>query len=120
MDMKMFIPIYGPFMEGKRIHESDEPFIQKAFDAALVGAIMSTEMIFGFRHAAHLAAVGEGSALSVMNVKRMQNLLRGGPVLATGLVAAGTYGKAITPAADYESDRYGSVRVTPRLLGGFY
>jgi len=116
----MFIPIYGPFMESRRIHESDEPFVQKAFDAAVVGAIVSTEMIFGFRHAAHLAAVGEGSALSLMAVKRMQTLLRHGPVVAGALVAAGTYGKAITPAADYESDRFGAVRVTPRFMGGFY
>ena len=45
MDMKMFIPIYGPYLEYKRLHESDEPFEIKAYNAALIGAIVGTEMI---------------------------------------------------------------------------
>jgi hypothetical protein len=120
MDMKMFIPIYGPFMEMKRIGESDQSFEEKAYDSILVGAVVGTETIFALHHAAHLAAIGEGSALSVMSVKRAQNLVRGGPVVATAMVAAGMYGKAITPRADVETGRYGSVKVTPGLLGGYY
>ncbi len=118
--MEMFIPIYGPYIEFKRLHESDEPFEKKAYRASIIGAIVGTEAIFAFSHAAHLAAIGEGSAFSVMAVNRMQNLVRHGPVVAAGMIAAGTYGKAITPAADFESGPFGSVRVMPRLMGGFY
>ena len=117
----MFIPIYGPYLEYKRLHESDEPFEIKAYNAALIGAIVGTEMIFAVSHAAHLGAVGEGSAFSYIAVNRMKNLAFGsGAAIATGVVAAGLYGKAITPAADYESGPFGSVRVTPRFMGGFY
>ena len=116
----MFIPIYGPFMEMKRIGESDDPFVQRAYDAVVVGAIVGTETIFALQHAAHLAAVGEGSALSLMAVKRAQNLVRSGPAVATAMIAAGMYGKAITPRADVDTGRYGSVRVTPGLMGGYY
>ncbi len=117
----MFIPIYGPYLEYKRLHESDEPFEKKAYDAALIGTIVGTELIFAVSHAGHLAAVGEGSAFSYMAVNRMMNLSFGSGVgIATAVVAAGLYGKAITPAADYESGPFGSVRITPRLMGGFY
>jgi hypothetical protein len=120
MDMKMFIPVYGPIMEMKRIQESDDAFIEKAYDAVIVGAIIGTETIFALQHAAHLAAVGEGSAFSAMAVKRAQNLVRGGPAVATAMIAVGMYGKAITPRADVETGRYGSVRVTLGLMGGYY
>ena len=116
----MFIPIYGPTMEMKRIRSSDDTFTQKAFDAALVGGIVGTETIFALSHASHMAAMGQGSAFSAMAVKRSMTLVTRGPVLSTGLIAAGTYGKAITPAADVRHGHYGSVRVIPRLMGGFY
>ncbi len=116
----MFIPIYGPFMEMKRISSSDDSFTERAFDAALVGGIVGTETIFALSHASHMASIGHGSAFSAMAVKRAMSLVTRGPVVATGLIAAGTYGKAITPAADVRHGHFGSVRVTPRFLGGFY
>ena len=119
MDMQMFIPIYGPFMEFKRLHESDEPFEKKAFDAGMIGAVVGTETVFALQHAAHLAAVGEGSGLHAMAVKRSQNIVSRGPVVATALVVAGMYGKAITPRADVEAGPFGSYRVTPGLMGGY-
>ena len=117
--MKMFIPIYGPFMEFKRLHESDEPFVQKAYDAGIIGAVMGTETIFALSHAAHMAAIGEGSALTARSVMRAQTLVRYGPALATGMIAAGLYGKAITPRADVEAGPFNSYRVTPGLMGGY-
>ncbi len=119
MDMEMFIPIYGPFMEFKRIHESDEPFKKKAYDAGMVGAVIGTETIFALSHAAHLAAIGEGSALTARSVMRAQKLVSHGPVVATALVAAGLYGQAITPRADVEAGPFNSYRVTPGLMGGY-
>lgn len=115
----MFIPVYGPYLETKRLHESEEPFAKKAYDAVVLGAIVGTETIFALQHAAHLAAVGEGSGLHAMAVKRAQNMVRGGPAVATALIAAGMYGKAITPRADVEVGPFGSYRVTPGLMGGY-
>ncbi len=119
MDMKMFIPIYGPSMEIKRLHESDAPFRQKAYDAVLTGTIMGTEMIFALQHAAHLAKVGQGSALTYRTVTTAQKMVSGGPAVATALIAAGMYGQAITPRADVEAGPFGSYRVTPGLMGGY-
>ena len=116
----MFIPVYGPYLEYRRLHESNEPFEKKAYDAVVVGAIVGTETIFALSHAAHLAAVGEGSAFTLQAVRRGQNIVRSGPGMATAMVAAGLYGKAVQPAATTESGRYGSVKVTPRLFGGYY
>lgn len=120
MDIRMFIPIYGPFMEMKRIHDSDEDFSTKAFDAAMVGGILGTETIFALSHASHMASIGQGSALSAMAVNRAMGLISKGPVVATALVASGLYGKATAPGADVRYGPYGSVRITPRLLGGYY
>jgi len=116
MDPRVFIPIYGPYMEMERVHESEQSFAMKAFDSAAVGAAMGTHMIFAFRHAAHLAAVGEGSAFSLMTVNRMQRVVQYGIPVSTGMIAAGLYGEyAIKPGADVEHGAFGSVRVMPKL-----
>lgn len=117
----MFIPVYGPYLEYRRIHRSDDPFATKAYHAAVVGAIVGVESIFALSHAAHLAAIGEGSAFSYQAVKRAQNLMlpKVAPV-ATAMIAAGLYGRAVQPTATTESGPYGSVRVTPALFGGIY
>ena len=79
MDLSVLIPVYGPAMKMFEVTTSDEPFEQRAYDAVYASTVSGIHLMFAVNHAAHLAAVGEGSALSLLNVKKAQRVVKYGP-----------------------------------------
>lgn len=92
----MFIPLYGPYIEMQRLHESDESFGARAWDAVHIGTAIGAHLIFGFRHISHVAAAtGTGSFFNVKSVERMQRIFAMGTsplfygAYATGALVVG-------------------------------
>ena len=97
MNISMFVPFYGPYVEYQRVLSSgDEPFEKRVGYAVTAGGITGAHFIIGQRHLAHLAAIGHGSAFDYMLAKKHQRFFT-----RTLPIATVTYA-VVTTSVGYE------------------